>query len=53
MFKKPQRQPAQPHAKRIYRAPRLTDFGKLHAIVAGGASGDPEGMMSMDMKKRG
>jgi len=30
----------------------LTAFGKLHAIVAGGASGEAEGM-SMSKNKRG
>jgi len=52
MFKKPQQQPTRLPPRLPYRSPRLTEFGKLHAIVAGGASGEAEGM-SMSKNKRG
>jgi hypothetical protein len=43
MDKKPQQHPAQNRAKKLYRPPMLTAYGKLHNIVAAGSSGRPEG----------
>jgi len=44
MDKKSQQQLTQNRAKKLYRPPRLTAFGKLHNIVAAGSSGKSEGM---------
>jgi len=43
MDKKSQQQPTQNRAKKYYRPPMLTAYGKLHNIVAAGSSGRPEG----------
>ena len=51
MFKKPQQPPAQQRVKRAYRSPRLTEYGKLHAVVAAGTSGSPEGMSGKTNKR--
>jgi len=52
MDKKSQQQLTQNRAKKLYRPPRLTAFGKLHNIVAAGSSGTPEGMSNSMNKQR-